>query len=207
MRGKTSSTAERLVVFVKAPRAGFVKTRLARSLGADKACTAYRRLVDRLFARLRGLHNVELRFAPDDAEAEIQPWLAPGWTHARQGTGDLGERLVHAFGEGFKQSVRRVVVIGSDCPEVTVEDIRSAWRALASHDVVLGPACDGGYWLIGLRAPRSELFEGIPWSTPQVYAETELRARRAGLSICKLRELSDVDTLEDWRKFVAGSRD
>ena len=199
--------AERLIVFVKAPRTGFVKTRLGESLGRAEACAAYRSLVDRLFTRLYRLSNVELRFAPDDAEAEIRPWLAQGWTAAPQGEGDLGERLVRGFGEWFKQSAGRVVVIGSDCPDVTAEDIRSAWQALGDHDVVLGPAVDGGYWLIGLRAPRPELFEEIQWSTSRVLAETTLRARRAGMRVHQLRELSDVDTLDDWRKFVAGLRD
>ena len=197
----------RLMVFIKAPRPGFVKTRLAESLGAVEACVAYRRLVEQLLGRLRGLAGVELRFAPDDAEAEVRPWLNEGWSSSRQGEGDLGRRLTRAFDEAFSGSNGPVVVIGSDCPEVTAADIHSAWDALGTHDVVVGPATDGGYWLVGLRAPQADLFNGISWSTAQVCAETIHRAARAGLSVFQLRTLSDVDTLEDWQKYLARERE
>jgi hypothetical protein len=194
---------ERLVVFVKAPRPGQVKTRLATTLGAAAAATAYRALTERVLANVRELPGVELRFAPDDALAEIQPWLQPG-RHARpQGEGDLGTRLERAFAEAFADGARRVVLIGSDCPAVTASDIRAAWHTLDDADLVLGPALDGGYWLIGLSQPQPALFHEIPWSTDAVFAFTRQRARELRLRTALLRELADVDTLEDWMAFQA----
>lgn len=197
-------SAEQLIIFVKAPRPGAVKTRLAASLGAEGACAAYRQLVGVLLENVSGLPGVVLRFAPDEAGAEIEPWLRTGWRAEGQGDGDLGARLQGAFAAAFAAGAKRVVVIGSDCPEVSVEDVRMAWRELRRFDVVVGPAVDGGYWLIGLRGPAPELFEGISWSTERVLGETLQRAKAAGRSIQVLRILSDVDTEKEWRAFVAG---
>ena len=193
---------ELLIVFLKAPRLGTVKTRLAATMGAPAAGAACRRLVETLLQRLSSLEYVELRFAPDDSASEIKPWARPSWRLAAQGEGDLGCRLDRAAREAFASETRRVVIIGSDCPEVTAADVRAAWTALHTYDVVLGPATDGGYWLIGLRAPRPDLFEGISWSTSAVLNETLVRASIAGLTVHILRELSDVDTEADWRRFL-----
>ena len=193
--------ASRLVVFLKAPRAGTVKTRLAETLGADAACAAYRQLVGALLTNLAPLPRVELCFTPVDASAEIEPWVRPGWSTCPQTGGDLGERLHSAFAEHFISDAQHVIIIGSDCPDVTALDIEDAWLALEGHDVVLGPALDGGYWLIGLRAPQPGLFTAMPWSTDRVFGETMRRAREADLRVALLRELSDVDTLADWERW------
>ena len=200
-----SNAEHRLVVFLKAPRPGLVKTRLAQTIGAEAASAAYRRLVERVLGQLSSLPSVELRFAPDEARSEILPWLQPGWHAAPQGRGDLGERLSRAFAEAFAAGAARVVVIGSDCPEVTAADVQAAWAALAQHDLVLGPAMDGGYWLMGLRAPEPRLFAGLQWSTSRVRQETLERAEAAGLSHVLLRPLHDVDTEADWRRFLAAN--
>jgi len=194
---------QKLVIFLKAPRRGTVKTRLAAALGPEAALAAYRELVERILSQLRELPPVELRFTPDDAREEIQPRLAPGWSAASQGPGDLGTRLTRAFADAFAAGAGRVVVIGSDCPEVTAADIREAWTALGSHDLVLGPAHDGGYWLVGLRRPAPELFADISWSTASVFEETLARARSQGLGVRLLRTLRDVDTPEDWEHYRA----
>ena len=198
-----STPSHRLLVFLKAPRPGTVKTRLAQTLGAAAAAAAYRQLVDIVLGQLSSLPSVELRFAPDEARAEILPWLRPGWSAVAQGRGDLGERLTRAFAEAFSTGASRVVIIGSDCPEVTSDDVQAAWTALAQHDLVLGPAEDGGYWLIGLRASEPRLFAGVHWSTGTVRQETLERAQVAGLSHTLLRPLHDVDTEADWQRFLA----
>jgi hypothetical protein len=190
-----------LSIFVKAPRSGAVKTRLAAALGDDGACAAYRVMVATLLTGLKELAPVELRFTPDEALEEIVPWLRPGWSARPQGAGDLGARLAACFDAAFAAGARRVVVIGSDCPTVTPADIEAAWAALNEFDVVLGPAVDGGYWLVGLNAPRAELFQDVPWSTERVLAATLKRAASAGLRVRQLRPLSDIDTLEDWQAF------
>ena len=184
----------KLIIFLKAPRLGEVKTRLAKALGRERARDAYRQLVDTLLRNLRKLPDVELCYTPADAKDEITPWLQPGWTAVPQTTGDLGARLTDAFNRG-------AVIIGSDCPYVTAKDIREAFEALRTCDLVVGPATDGGYWLIGLRQPQPSLFTNIPWSTENVLAETLARAKTAGLKIHLLRLLADIDTAEDWETF------
>jgi len=195
-------SGRQLIVLLKAPRPGAVKTRLAQTLGAEAACAAYRQLVGRLLEQIDGIGGVQLRFAPDDAEDEIRPYLRPGWSTAAQGGGDLGERLARTFQDAFAAGARRVVVIGADCPEVASQDIEAAWGALARCDLVLGPAADGGYWLMGLRVMKRRLFEGIAWSTPGVLEQTLDRARAAGLTFELLRELHVVDTAADWQRFL-----
>jgi rSAM/selenodomain-associated transferase 1 len=194
---------EALIVFLKAPRPGAVKTRLAEALGTEAACAAYRQLVQTLLKRVAALPSVELCFTPDDAAVEIKPWTQPTWSLTPQGDGDLGRRLQRASNRAFASGAQRAVIIGSDCPEVSVADIEAAWSALRTHDVVLGPATDGGYWLVGLRAAQPDLFTDIAWSTNAVLRETLDRARAAGLSVHLLRELSDVDTQADWQQFLA----
>jgi len=196
---------ERVIVFVKAPRAGEVKTRLAKTLGPDAACAAYRQLAEKLLKELSTLTGGELRFSPDDAGSEIQSWLGPGWPARPQGSGDLGQRMQAAFSDAFGSGANRVVIVGSDCPDVRAADVRQAWKELKSHDVVVGPAMDGGYWLIGLAGLRTALFEGITWSSDKVLGQTLQRAKSAGLRIQLLRILSDVDTEKDWKEFLASS--
>lgn len=192
---------EKLLVFLKAARRGSVKTRLAAELGDDAALSAYQDLVATTLAKLSSLAAVELRFAPDEAAAEIRPWLRPGWNAAPQGGGGLGNRLARAFAEAFAAGSERVIVIGSDCPYLNAADIRAAGNALAESDVVIGPATDGGYWLLGMRTYRPELFSDIAWSTSQVLAQTLRHAAASRLSVTLLRELGDVDTVADWRSW------
>lgn len=187
-----------LVVLLKAPRVGWVKTRLAEGIGPEAACAAYQQLVATLLSNLAPLANLELCFAPTDAHAEIAPWLRAGWDCQPQAGGDLGARLQEVFLRHFQSGADRVVIIGSDCPEVMPADVASAWQALATHDLVLGPAVDGGYWLVGLCAPQAHLFAAMPWSTEVVLAETLRRAGQSGLRAALLRELPDVDTVADW---------
>ena len=193
---------ERLIVFVKAPRPGAVKTRIAATAGQTRACAIYREMVETVLDEFGSLPGVEIRFSPDGAETEITSWLRANWSMHPQGTGNLGERLHRAFVSAFANGAERVVIVGSDCPEIAAADIRAAWEELALHDVVVGPAVDGGYWLIGLRAVRPELFDGIEWSSDQVLAQTLHRAKVGGLRIQLLRILTDIDTELDWNAYV-----
>jgi len=193
--------SQKLIVFLRTPCLGQVKTRLAQAIGGEAALQAYRMLVAQLLENLGCLQNVELRFTPDSAGAELAPWLRSGWTLMPQGEGNLGERLARAFHESFAGGSQRVVIIGSDCPAVSSADIESAWHSLLTKSVVLGPASDGGYWLIGLREPQPGLFENVPWSTSAVLETTLAHARNAGLTLHCLHELTDIDTAEDWNEF------
>lgn len=195
---------DKLVVFIKAPRPGMVKTRLAASIGVDAACAAYRSLAETVLARVSAIDGLELRYTPEDAYPDVSPWLQPSWTAAPQGSGDLGERLIRAFDDSFASGAERVVIIGSDCPDLETADVRDAWRALLAHDVVLGPAVDGGYWLVGLRRGAPTLFRGIAWSSSAVLKQTLQRAAAAHLRVHLLRMLRDVDTVEDWQRWQHG---
>lgn len=170
---------------------------------ADAQCAAYQRLVRTVLGKLLEFPGVELRFAPADAEHEMGPWVRSGWSAAAQSEGDLGQRLVGAFAQAFCGGARRVVIIGSDCPYLDAEDIREAWAQLKTCDLVLGPAEDGGYWLVGLRQNQPGLFKDITWSSASVFGETMARAKVLGLKSFLLRTLSDVDTREDWERFTA----
>jgi rSAM/selenodomain-associated transferase 1 len=192
-----------LLIFVKAPRLGEVKTRLAKTLGAVKSTEAYNRMAAHLLGAIAKWPEVELCHTPDDASAEILPWRRRGWTLHPQGHGDLGQRLSAAISRMLAQGASRVLIIGSDCPDVTLADIEAASLALNGHDLVLGPAQDGGYWLIGLRESRPELFREMPWSTNRLLAATLDRARQLKLQVHLLRKLADIDTEEDWHAWLA----
>ncbi len=194
-------SADLLIIFVKAPRPGAVKTRIAEIIGPQCACDVYKSLVGILIEQLRTLPNVQLRYTPDDGLPDISQWLQPAWTSAPQGQGELGQRLAAAFDEAFNHGAERIVVIGSDAPDITRQDIESAWCALKDHDVVLGPAEDGGYWLIGLRANHPALFENISWSSNLVFQQTLARVQSANLTTLLLRKLPDIDTIDDLRRF------
>ncbi|MBX3734760.1 MAG: TIGR04282 family arsenosugar biosynthesis glycosyltransferase [Verrucomicrobiae bacterium] len=190
-----------LGVFLRAPRLGTVKTRLARDVGAAAALAAYQRLLARTLDAIASLPCVDLCGTPDDALPELEPWRRPGWTLSPQGPGNLGDRLHRAFARWLGAPHARWVVIGTDCPELTPGDIQAAWQALDQAEVVLGPATDGGYWLLGLKAPAPDLFREIPWGGPEVLQMTRDRAASLGRRVALLRELRDVDTAADWQAF------
>ena len=189
---------EQLIVFVKAPRLGQVKTRLAQEIGAVAACDAYLRLVAQVLANIHDIKSVQLRYSPDNSAKEIESWLKAGWECRPQRSGDLGDRLNRAFEEGFHEKYKKIVIIGSDCPEVTKADIVDAWTALDNSDVVLGPAFDGGYWLIGLKRNAHRLFQDIAWSSTTVLEDTLKRAEEEGMTVKLLQQRRDVDTRADW---------
>lgn len=190
----------RVMVFLRAPRLGEVKTRLAATLGVEEALVVYRQLVGGTLEAIESLPNVELHCTPDDAVPEVLAIARSGWRVMPQGPGDLGHRLQRAFAHGFFGGAERLVVIGTDCPRLEARDIQAAWDALDHSDLVLGPAADGGYWLIALRCPQPALFEGVLWGGPDVLQQTLDRAGAAGLRVHRLRELPDVDTAEDWAR-------
>lgn len=202
-----------LVVMVKEPRAGRVKTRLARGIGRVAATAFYRHATAALLQRLgqqaftprpvatpsRGGRNrgaaewrIVLAVAPDIAAGSAVWPLA--FDRVAQGRGDLGQRMQRIM-DGLPPGP--VVIIGSDCPDLRPHHIRSAFRALGTNDAVLGPASDGGYWLVGLkrfpRVPRA--FDNVRWSTEHALADTE--ANLKGRRIAHLATLDDVDEAAD----------
>ncbi len=195
----------RLLIFLKAPRAGTVKTRLALEVGEQEALRIYRWLVERQLAAVPAGWPVEIRFTPDEAKTEMQSWLGPGRAYRAQGGGDLGARLARGFHEARSEGGWGAIAIGGDCPELDRSTLEAAARELATVDVVLGPAVDGGYYLIGLKRNQPQLFEGIAWSSATVLDATLRRAAAAGLNWALLKAKEDIDDFAGWRRFETGA--
>jgi rSAM/selenodomain-associated transferase 1 len=191
-----------LIVFVKEPRPGHVKTRLARDLGPELAARVYRALAEAEIAATRpeGAEYERLFFHDPQGDVRaLRAWL-PGESLLPQAGADLGERMRAAFEQCFAAGARRVAIVGTDVPWAGRSHVLAALAVLEFHDAAVGPTPDGGYYLLALRAPQPGLFEGVPWSTPDVLATTRVRARELGLSLAELEPLPDVDTLDDLRR-------
>ncbi|MGH8019087.1 MAG: TIGR04282 family arsenosugar biosynthesis glycosyltransferase [Opitutaceae bacterium] len=193
-----------VLAFLKAPKEGEVKTRLARAIGTREALEVYRTLAGQQLTRIPRLWPVRVLFTPDDAGDVMRAWLGNGRIYEPQGSGDLGARLRRAFASAFAAGAPRVLAIGGDCPTLRAADLECARDGLETVNVVIGPARDGGYYLIGLDHPRPELFNGIRWSTPDVCAETLRRIHRSGLTCKLLDEKEDVDDLASWQRHRTG---
>ena len=193
---------EALLLFLRFPEPGRVKTRLIPRLGAVGAAEVYRRLVEDAAGKARALARPGLLCAafaePPERLEEVRRWLGPLFLTVAQAEGDLGRRLEEAFTWAFKRGARRAVAIGTDCPGLTVSLLLEAFQNLALNDAVLGPALDGGYYLIGLSRSIPEAFETIPWSTSSVLEATLGRLAAQGASFRLLEALRDLDTPEDY---------
>lgn len=189
-----------LIVFMRWPKAGVTKTRLIPALGAEGASELHRRMAEHTVAVAREFcasRRATLSVCFTGAGVDMmQSWLGDGILFEPQSSGDLGDRLLQAF-EAHCPSSDYVLVIGTDCPALSPDILEQAAVSLESHDVALGPARDGGYYLIGLKGAHASLFAGITWGGGDVYRDTLTAAVAAGLSVAKLPELSDVDRPED----------
>jgi rSAM/selenodomain-associated transferase 1 len=186
-----------LGVFAKWPVPGAVKTRLGLSpQGAAEAARAFLR--DTL-DRLAGLDARRmLVFSPAEAEADFAALAGQRYTLAAQGKGDLGARLARFFLGQCDAGARQTVVVGSDSPTLPVEHVEAAFAALQTADVVLGPATDGGYYLLGCGPRLPPVFDGIAWSGSTVLADTVARLADPGWRLTVLPPWYDVDTPEGW---------
>ena len=193
-----------VAVKAKAPRAGHVKTRLCPPLSAAEAAALARAFLLDAIALVRGLDGVRpaLAFAPAEARALFAE-LAPGFALLAQRPGDLGARMRGALEDLLARGAPGAILVGSDVPTLPRGVLAHAVSRLRDADLVLGPSEDGGYYLIGVRAPRPALFEAIAWSTDTVCAETVARARSLGLDVVLLPTWFDVDTPADLDRLEA----
>lgn len=195
-----SDASTRVAVFAKAPIAGRVKTRLIPALGGEAAAKLHRALVEHTLTTVCAtVHSAELWCDPDLNHPyfeELSGRFAVGLRSQRGA--DLGARMFHAFADMLTHS-GRAMIVGCDCPAMTRGDIDEAFDALRHDDAVLGPATDGGYWLIGLRRPDPGLFENIAWGSETVLNATLSRLRRLGWHWRLLGEHADIDRPEDLR--------
>ena len=190
-----------IIIMARYPSAGTTKTRLIPALGAVKAAALHEHLVRhtlQTMQRFQKTQPCELRvhFAGGDA-ASMHSLFGPGFSCFPQFGESLGDRIVHAVNAAFLEGMRRVVVIGTDCPALTELHMQQAFDNLVGNVIALGPACDGGYYLVGMSACRPELFSDISWGTDCVYQQTVAKAKQAGLTVKAMPVLSDIDHPED----------
>ncbi|MGC8551511.1 MAG: TIGR04283 family arsenosugar biosynthesis glycosyltransferase [Phycisphaerae bacterium] len=198
---KPIRTTERLIIFARLPVPGFTKTRLIAAIGAEAAAKLQTQMthhildVARKFTADTGA-EVEVRFTGGEAH-QMGAIFGRDFPLINQGEGDLGRRMGQAAQDAFAQGIQRTVIIGTDCPQLTPAILHRAMNALKSHDIVIGPAFDGGYYLIGLSRFIPSLFQDILWGTKDVFQQTLLRANTIALRVGLLKPLSDVDHPED----------
>ena len=187
------------VQFARSPQEGRVKTRMMPHLSASEACELHCQLTLWTCGQLLncGLGAVELSVAGDTDHALFRQCEAMGIIRlTTQHGSDLGERMFNAVAQGLGH-YEYVIVVGSDCPGIDASYLEQAVEALQVSPVVVGPATDGGYVLIGARQIKDEIFQGIPWGSDQVYTQTRLALTRSGLTWAELPYLADIDRPED----------
>ncbi len=203
-----------LIVFLKYPEPGKVKTRLAKDMGHEKACLLYKVLAENViknvFPKNQSAYDVHIFFTPADKKKEIRAWVDPltgctpggGAHYIPQEGANLGERMHNAFQHVFRILPCNAIVIGTDCPGIDAPLIEHAFELLREKDIVIGPCRDGGYYLLGMSKPAPDLFADISWSTNRVFVQTMERVQTNKLSCAMLRTLTDIDTKEDLSAFV-----
>jgi len=188
--------------FAKFPEPGQVKTRLAQEIGPGAAAVFYRRLAEYVLKRTASLDSGYLRivfYTPDAMRQGFEEWLGNELLRPQRGA-DVGERMANALEEMFEMGAEKAIVVGADIPELHREIIDRAFRELDSADIVLGPAIDGGYYLIGMKASQPEIFLNIDWGTGEVFNQTVLNIKKMRLRYITVETLFDVDSLEDFLK-------
>ncbi len=204
---------EQLIVFTRYPQAGVTKTRLIPVLGPQGAADLQRRMtahamIQALDLIKRRAVRVEVRFE-GGSPGGMRDWLGRAYDYQPQGEGDIGARMRRALEQAFGGNAVRAVLIGSDIPDISAVLLEAAFEHLKSVDTVLGPASDGGYYLIGIRRSVGDpacqgLFKDVPWGTAQVLAATRERLAMLGLGVVLLETLSDIDRPEDlplWERY------
>lgn len=182
-----------------------MKTRLAAELGTDEALGIYRRLAEHTLRAVRqvGHARVVVCYTPADARAAVAAWLGDDVELRAQRDADLGVRMAGAIEDALAGGTGPVAIVGTDCPGLDPQLIDRAFAELANADVVLGPAMDGGYYLLAVKRNHPALFAGIPWSSPETFAATTSAAAVAGLRVGLLDQRRDIDTAEDWAAWCA----
>ena len=207
----------RLLLFLRYPQSGRTKTRLIPALGADGAAELQRQMAEYLLAKISyPTWQTQIHFTGTSL-LNMQSWLGSQQSYRAQARGDLGEKLWSGFqsafaeGEASSPQPNRVIAVGADCPDLSVQHIQQAFEQLDRHDLVLGPAQDGGYYLIGLRQSnfsQKSLFTGISWSTAAVLQQTLEKAQELTLSSAQLETLTDIDRPQDlaiWYRLQAAA--
>jgi len=188
-----------LIVFIKNPELGKVKTRLAKTVGAEKALAIYIALMEHTRKIAEALPVARYLFYSQEINQKDN-WTSAKFHKDLQIEGDLGDKIAMAFHTVFKEN-EKVVIIGSDCASLTPEIVQEAFDKLAEYPFVIGPAMDGGYYLLGMNQFAPTVFKDIEWSTETVFPTTVNRIKSIGKRYHLLPTLSDIDYEEDWVKY------
>ena len=193
-----------LGIFAKYWQPGQVKTRLAAGVGPERAAAIYCQFVHTLLARLDQHAEVRLLvFSPKQHASDFETILSHRWRQLPQANGDLGQRMKDFFARRFAEGFQRVIILGTDSPNLPLEIVDSALAKLKTDPVVLGPTEDGGYYLVGAQGPHvPPIFTGIPWSTPQVWEATLKALSSSNTSFHTLRYWYDVDNVTDFQRLL-----
>jgi uncharacterized protein len=195
---------QHLIIFTRYPEPGTTKTRLIPVLGEVGAANLQKQMTQQTISQVKELQKIarvslEVRFTGGNLK-KMHNWLGNDLLCVSQGEGDLGTRIERSLVNAFNQNAEQVIIIGTDCPDLNSQILTTAFQQLEVFNLVLGPALDGGYYLIGLQQPIGELFTNIHWGTAQVLAQTVEIAQNLHLSIGYLQPLADIDRPEDIKK-------
>ncbi|MEX0927791.1 MAG: TIGR04282 family arsenosugar biosynthesis glycosyltransferase [Balneolales bacterium] len=189
-----------LIVFVKNPDRGYVKTRLAQTIGHQQALEVYLDLLRHTQkTTVEVAAHVHVYYSRCIETNDI--WAEPHYTKHRQMGTHLGQRMHHAFSEMFDAGYKKAVIIGSDCFELTTSHITDAFEVLDRRQAVIGPAADGGYYLLGMRRHSPSLFKNKNWGSASVFSDTIRDMQKESLSWAELPVLNDIDTGADWEQY------
>ena len=188
-----------LIIFVRNPEKGKVKTRLAATVGEERALSIYLELLTHTHTISAAADADKFIFYADKVRVN-DCWVGVRFSKELQGDYDFGGKMKEAFSIVFEKGYQQAIIIGSDCLELSTAIIEEAFAVLKQKDIVLGPAADGGYYLLGMTKLVGFIFENKEWSTETVFNQTVEDLQRENISYSKLITLTDVDTEEDWIK-------
>jgi len=189
-------------IMIKYPEPGRVKTSLAKAVGHEKAAHIYRKVAELMMENTSPINCAYGRivfYDPTDRQKDFAEWLSGEQFIPQQGD-DVGERMDNAIRVLLAMGAEKAVLTGADIPDLSDKIIEASFRELGYADIVIGPAKDGGYYLIGMKAPHSEIFQDIPWSTGRVFKETMRIIEKLQLSCTSITTLSDLDTEDDYKR-------
>jgi rSAM/selenodomain-associated transferase 1 len=198
-----------VILFVKLPGAGKVKSRLARDMDGDIVHRLYECMVlDAIDMLKQAKTPFRICFTPPGEQEPVRRWLGQAYSYMPQTGEDLGERMEQAFTRVFSEGVEKALLIGSDIPSLNAEIVNEAFQSFSACDAVIGPASDGGYYLIGFQKSTfvPGIFHSMAWSTKTVFRETFGRLQKASLTVHRLPELTDIDTRQDVESFLSHAR-
>ncbi len=190
---------EALIIFAKNPVKGKVKTRLAATTGDAQALLIYHQLLSKTYSVTKDLFPHKFVFYSDFID-ENGIWISNQYQKKLQEGNNLGDKMKNAFNCLFTEGYNKIVIIGTDCFELKPGDIDNAFSLLNNAEIVIGPAFDGGYYLLGMNKFLPDIFQNIEWSTDKVFDQTLSVCKKWNIKVLFLRQLNDIDTIEDLQK-------